>query len=113
MSINNLPSPVIQMGHVEKIVEVQQNHPHMQQLAAQEEVAAALLRDKGRIDETQNSKAGKKVREKDEDEERRRRREERERQAAKALAGGDDAEDEEGSRKAESPWAGHIVNVKI
>lgn len=114
MSINNtLPSTIIQMGHVEKIVEVQQNQPHMQQLAAQDEAAAQLLREKGRIEGTEKSQSGKKIREKNEEDERKRKREEQQRRAA-----GNAQEDETGlltdeERKTENPWAGNILNVKI
>jgi hypothetical protein len=102
-----LSLPVVQMGHVEKLVEMSQNQPHAQQLAAQQTIVRELKDQDGRIAETQKAE-NRKVREQDEEESggstpprdlsRERRR--------------GDAQAEQETDPA-APWAGHLVDVKV
>lgn len=107
-----LPLPVVQMGHVEKIVETAQNQPHVQQLVAQELAAAELQRANSQVQKTEVTEAGRKV-------------DDRKKERRKGQQGGDggrsqardasgaETDGEEPDRQGMSPWAGHIVNVKI
>ncbi|MDR3176576.1 MAG: hypothetical protein LBU06_08605 [Desulfovibrio sp.] len=63
--INTLPAPVIQMGHVEKIVELQQNQPYVQQLVARETAVQSLKTEREKVAATPQSVASSRVRERD------------------------------------------------
>lgn len=109
--LNTLPAPIVQMGLVEKIVEMAQNQPLVQQQAAQE-AARQMLKEQGqRIAGVETTKRGKKVSEREADE--------NDRPGAEQDAApptpdnnADEAPADSGPSKA-NPWAGHIVNVKI
>lgn len=106
MSVTNtLPAPVIQMGLVEKFVEVNQNQPYVQQLVAQEMAKEALKEQSGRVRETEKPAEGKKVDDRQGGGNRQDARQMKDRQPG----GGDDAEDAPPAK----PWAGHILNLKI
>ncbi|MDR1490074.1 MAG: hypothetical protein LBS65_06265 [Desulfovibrio sp.] len=63
--INTLPAPVIQMGHVEKIVEMQQNQPYVQQLVARETAVQSLKSEREKVAASPKSTASSRVRERD------------------------------------------------
>ena len=113
--LNTLPAPVIQMGLVEKLVDVQQNQPHVQQLVAQESAKQALLEAKSRVAGVDNSENGKKVREKSEDQDTRGRSRSRKRKvtASFSIPDLDEADESEAEAPRTKPWSGHILNIKI
>ena len=47
--LNMMPVPIVQMGLVEKLVEVEQNQPHVQQLVAQESAKQAMKAEAERV----------------------------------------------------------------
>ena len=113
MSVNMLPVPVIQMGLVEKLVEVAQNQPHVQQLVAQESARLAMKAEAERVPVVDVAEQNKKIRDRDP------RRERKERRQASApfpegqadMQGSEDGADAGFSRA--GPWAGQIVNMKV
>lgn len=110
--LNTLPAPVIQMGLVEKIVEVEQNQPHVQQLVAQE-TARQELREQGeRVSLLQTTDPGRRVREREGGGQGRPGAHGERRAAEQAEDAADEGQTDEGAYKA-NPWAGHIVDVKI
>lgn len=109
--LNTLPAPVVQMGLVEKLVDVEQNQAQVQQQVAQQSAGAALKAQSERIAEVNTAERGKRVR----DREAGGGGQEQQRQAGQRRPGEADGEDDSaqaGPHKA-NPWAGHIVNVKI
>lgn len=100
-----LPAPVVQMGLVEKLVEVEQNQPHVQQLVAQELARQTLEEQSKRVHQSDESGKGRKVDEKNRDQ-RRREKEQEQRQAAQE-------QNEEEQERSAKPWAGHLLNIKI
>lgn len=106
MSVTStMPAPVVQMGLVEKIVEMEQNQPHVQQLVSQEIARQALAEQSKRVTEPDSSAKGRKVDEKNRDQQRRERQQEQ-RQAAQQH----ESDEEEAQTR---PWSGHLVNIKI
>lgn len=108
--LNTLPAPVVQMGLVEKLVEVEQNQAHVQQLVAQQNAGATLKAQSERVAEVDTAERGKKVRDREAGGGR-----QEQRQMGQRRPGEADGEEEAaqaGPHKA-NPWAGHIVNVKI
>ena len=101
------PSPIVQMGHVEKVVESEHSHPEVQRHVAQEIARKNLEAERTQVEKTQGSeKTGRSKVFKDggkggSDP---RQRQERER---KPLP-----ESPEPSEPA-NPLAGHIINMKI
>ncbi|MDR2799638.1 MAG: hypothetical protein LBB52_00035 [Desulfovibrio sp.] len=63
--INTLPAPVVQMGHVEKIVELQQNQPYVQQLVAKETAVQSLKAEREKVAAAPKSAESSRVRERD------------------------------------------------
>jgi len=109
--LNTLPAPIIQMGHVEKLIEVEQNQSHVQQLVAQETAREALRAQGERVSEVETSERGRRVREREAGGNRRQ--PGGEGQAKREASGeGEEASPDSGSGKP-NPWAGHIVNMKI
>lgn len=107
--LNTMPAPVIQMGHVEKIVEAVQNQPYVQQLVAQEEAKKTLKAESEQIAVAEKTALSRKVRDRGD--------EEGSRQQHAGPGGesrGDkpDSPDEEGRNK-NNPWAGHIVSITV
>ncbi|MDR1360130.1 MAG: hypothetical protein LBJ82_04030 [Deltaproteobacteria bacterium] len=102
-----LSLPVVQMGHVEKLVEMSQNQPQAQQLAAQQTIVRELKNQDQRIAETQKTES-QRVREREEQE-----------------SGGDSAQRDcsqeqrreetpaEQEAEGKAPWAGHLVDVRV
>ena len=111
--MNMLPVPVIQMGLVEKLVEVVQNQPHVQQLVAQESAKQAMKAESERVPLVDASDRGKKIRDREAGQKR------RERQRAPEQTSCEQSGDEYGQESAEggspkaNPWAGQIVNMKV
>ena len=113
--LNMMPVPIVQMGLVEKLVEVEQNQPHVQQLVAQESAKQALKAEAERVPQVDSSEQGKKVRSRDSSQEKK-----EQRQASGRFSGGKDGaqtDQEDGASGSETgtanPWAGKIVNMKI
>lgn len=113
--LNMLPVPVIQMGLVEKLVEVEQNQPHVQQLVAQESARQALKAESERVPVVDVTEQGKKIRDRDPEREKK----ERSQARTRLFADRADAEDHEDEAAAEAgsskgdPWSGQIVNMKV
>lgn len=105
--LNTLPAPIIQMGLVEKLVEVQQNQPHVQQQVAQVTARQELKEEQSRVSGLDKSEDSKKVRDREAGQGGEQRRQEK-RQASQED--GPEAEKEQGKTK---PWSGHIVNIKV
>lgn len=61
--INTLPAPVVQMGYVEKIVEMQQNQPYVQQLVAGESAAQSIRKEKEQVAVMRQGEGSGRVRE--------------------------------------------------
>ena len=97
--------PVVQMGHVEKLVEMSQNQPHVQQLATQQNIVQELKKQDIRVAETQKAK-NRRVRERSEEE-----------------SGGARRDFSQGQRREEAPvekepdraaaWTWCLVDVKV
>lgn len=106
---NTLNLPVVQMGHVEKLVEVAQNQPHVQQLVAQQTIAKELRKKDSQVPATEKSEENRRVRDRDDDD--------RPDKQGKKKQGGSPNEDgscpDDEASASESPWVGNIVNVKI
>ncbi len=108
-----LPVPVIQMGLVEKLVEVAQNQPHVQQLVAQELARQAAKAQTEQVPQVDASERGKKIRDRESGQKK------REQRHASGQSSGDHNTDELGQESAEdgphtdNPWAGQIVNMKV
>lgn len=115
--LNTLPAPVLQMGLVEKIVEVQQNQPHVQQQVAQESAKQALNEAKSRIAGLDQSELGKKVREKSEEQsgggQKRSRSRSREGEPPAPESPQELSPETEPEAPRTKPWSGYIVNLKI
>ena len=113
--LNMLPVPVIQMGLVEKLVEVEQNQPHVQQLVAQESARQAMKAEAERVPVVDVAEQGKKIRDREPGREKRERRQ----ASGRASSGQTDAQSDEEIADAEvglskgSPWSGQIVNMKV
>ncbi len=101
---------MVQMGHVEKIVEQAQNQPHVQQLVAQEVTKAELQQANSQVQQVDGPEAGRKV--DDRKKERRKGQGGGGRRPGREGPGGN-PDEEEAERQGVSPWSGHIVNVKI
>lgn len=115
--LNTLPAPVIQMGLVEKIVEVQQNQPYVQQQVAQESARQALDAAKSRVAGLDQSELGKKVREKSEEQGGGGQRHSRSHSRKDETPAPEDTQGFAAEAEAEpprtKPWSGYIVNLKI
>ena len=109
--LSTLPAPVIQMGHVEKIVEVAQNQPQVQQQVAQEAAVQTLREQQRRVAGVVTAKEGKRVREREAGG-RGRQEAEADRHPPSGQGRAGDAESGDGPHR-ENPWAGRIVNLKI
>lgn len=111
MSDLGMPAPVIQMGLVEKLAEVQQNQSHVQQLVAQEMALQSLKADRERVLQTNGSEHGTKVRKRNEEQAK----EQQQQASSDSSSKKQEEEDasEEGGAQASSPWVGQIVNMKV
>ena len=102
------------MGLVEKLVEVEQNQPHVQQLVAQESARQAAKAEAERVPVVDVAEQGKKIRDREPGREKR-----EQRQASGRSPGGraDAAQDSEAEAEAGlskgGPWSGQIVNMKV
>jgi hypothetical protein len=109
MSVTStMPAPVVQMALVEKIVEVEQNQFHVQQLVSQETARQSLEAQSRRIHESDKSSQGRKIRDQERDRGR-----QNSGQGSRQRADNADGEDGADNAPASNPWAGHIVDVKI
>ena len=113
--LNMLPVPIVQMGLVEKLVEVEQNQPHVQQLVAQESAKQAMKAEAERVPQVDSSEHGKKIRNRDSGREKK-----EQRQAPGRFSDGKgetQTAPEDGASEIETatanPWAGKIVNMKV
>ena len=113
--LNMMPVPIVQMGLVEKLVEVEQNQPHVQQLVAQESAKQAMKAEAERVPQVDSSEHGKKIRNRDSGQEKKERR-----QASNRSSDGKHearADQEDGASEIETapayPWDGKIVNMKV
>jgi hypothetical protein len=108
--INTLPAPVVQMGHVEKIVEMQQNLPYAQQAAAGEAAVHTLERARGKIEAGGKTESSVKVRERDGG----RGGGSGGRQPAPERKADDGEADEDGGgAKSGRPWSGRLLDITI
>ena len=112
--LNTLPAPVVQMGLVEKIVEMEQNHPQVQQLVSQETAAQELKKQSTQVPKIENSEPGKKIRDREAGQQGKK----QHASGKKGHAAEEDPSAEENAAPETmpheaNPWAGHIVNVKI
>ena len=107
MTVDNTHAlPVVQMGHVEKLVEVAQNQPHVQQLVAQQTIALELKKQDSQVAKTEKSEKGRRVGNSDE----------KDRQGQNARSHSQDGSQQEETppeEEAASPWVGNNINVKI
>jgi hypothetical protein len=113
-----LPAPVIQMGHVEKIVEVAQNQPQVQQQVAQEAALQTARERQQRIAGIETTKQGRRVREREAGEKKRQkagpdRRKAPPGQAPPGQAPEDEAAAPAGEARTTNLWAGRILDLKI
>ncbi|MDR2161149.1 MAG: hypothetical protein LBO77_03290 [Desulfovibrio sp.] len=103
---NAITLPVVQMGHVEKLVEFAQNQPHVQQLASQQTIVQDLKKQDDQVPRADKA-AYRRVRAKEEEE-----------------SGGDprrplsqDKEQREAPEEDKAPpavpWSGHLLDVKV
>ena len=113
--LNMMPVPIVQMGLVEKLVEVEQNQPHVQQLVAQESAKQTMKAEAERVPQVDSSEHGKKIRSRDSGQERKERRQTSDRSSGKKDEA--QADQEDGASGIETattnPWAGKIVNMKV
>jgi hypothetical protein len=107
-----LPVPVIQMGLVEKLVEVEQNQPHVQQLVAQESARLAIKAQAERVPVVDSSGQGKKVHNRDPEREKKEQRRSLNRSSHEAVSEEPSAQDDD-ELAASNPWTGQIVNMKV
>lgn len=109
--LTTLPAPIIQMGHVEKIVEMAQNQPHVHQLINQEEAKKSLQTQSEQVAVTDKTAHGRKVMSKNEEEGHR-----RQQQAATDERRPDNDHEQECDKevaKSDNPWAGNIVRITV
>ncbi len=100
---------VAPMGHVERVVQIEQNHPVMQQQAAQEAARELLRREHDQVSKN-DPKTGAKGVERD-----------RERDGgtpdfsgnAKKDRPEEQAEEESSSPSSGNVWSGNILNIKV
>lgn len=113
--LNMLPVPVVQMGLVEKLVEAEQNQPHVQQLVGQEIARQALKAEAERVPVVDSTEHGQKIRKR----EGRHERKGRQHASSRSSGGPGDPEEADGTAADEAasptsnPWAGQIVNMKV
>ncbi|MDR1685985.1 MAG: hypothetical protein LBR82_06040 [Desulfovibrio sp.] len=105
--INSLPAPVVQMGHVEKIVEMQQNMPYVQQAAMGEEAVRALERAREKIEAGAETESSVKVRKRDGG------RGGGKRPAPEKNEDGRDAGEDGDGAKSGRPWSGRLLDITI
>ncbi len=111
--LNTLPAPVIQMGLVEKIVEVQQNQPHVQQLVAQETARHAWKDEQSRVGKTEKQEEGRKVREREAGQNKK---ESRSSGREPRLAREQESENRlepDAENSGVKPWTGHLLNITV
>ena len=107
---NSLPLPVVQMGHVEKLAEVAQNHPVVQQQVAQETAKQELLKANSQVAETTKTEKSRFQRARERDARRGQGRPMGKKQRA---ADNESGEEPESSPHDANPWAGNILNMKV
>lgn len=106
MSVDGIPLlPIIQMGHVEKVVEDLQNSPQMQQHAAQDAAQKTLDTDKNLVQQTDPSVDAKNV---NPDDQKRQQQHQEKKRNAQA-----EEPEENASGKSTGSWSGIIVNTKV
>ena len=118
MSITSLQQiPLVQMGHVEKIVEVAQNQPLVQQQVSQETAKAELKDQSGQVPKIEKSQESQKLRVERDGKRGQHGAGQQEQARDKKKQdppGAIPAEQSQAERSAgDSPWAGHIVNIKV
>ncbi|MDR2604977.1 MAG: hypothetical protein LBC55_06475 [Desulfovibrio sp.] len=109
--INTLPAPVVQMGHVEKIVEMQQNLPYAQQAATAEEAARSLERAREKIEAGAETESSVKVRKREGG--RGGGRGGGSRPAPEKEADGGEAGEDGVGAKSGRPWSGRLLDITI
>jgi hypothetical protein len=109
--INSLPAPVVQMGHVEKIVEMQQNLPYAQQAAMGDVAVRALDRAREKIEAGAETESSTKVRERDGG--RGGRNGGGSRPAPEREADGGAAGEDGDGAKSGRPWSGRLLDITI
>ncbi len=105
-----LPTPIIQMGFVEKIVEVAQNQPQVQLQVAQEEAKKNLKIASEQVAMAEEAGPGHKIRDKGEEEGRK---QEQTRDGKRQARDDSAAGEEEAGATTGSPWSGNIVDITI
>jgi hypothetical protein len=113
--LNMLPVPVIQMGLVEKLVEVEQNQAHVQQLVSQESAKLAMKAQAEQVPVVDVAEQNKKIRDRNSEREKKERRKAAGRSfRGRSAAQNDEDDDAAANEQAKAnPWAGQIVNLKV
>lgn len=120
MSITPLQQiPLAQMGHVEKIAEVTQNQPQVQQQVSQETAKAELKEQSGQVPKIDKGQEAEKLRAERDGKRRQQPQTGQERRAKNqkddesAGASPPEQSQEDTPPRGDNPWAGHIVNIKV
>lgn len=114
--LNMLPVPVIQMGLVEKLVDVEQNQAHVQQLVAQESARLAMKAQAERVPVVDVAEQNKKIRDRNPERGKKERRHASGRSSRSliaAQASGEDGDTTADGQSKANPWAGQIVNLTV
>lgn len=109
---DSLPLPLVQMGHVEKLAEVAQNQPQVQQQVLQETAFQALREQNSQVPVTDETEQAQMKSLQERHPEKRRRNDKR---LSRTRTQPDDDKDpaSESAPHEDNPWAGNIVNVTI
>jgi hypothetical protein len=110
--LSTLPAPVVQMGLVEKIVEVAQNQPQVQQQVAREAAVQTLREQQQRVAGAEEAKQGRRVREREAGGKKRQEAGAGRENTPSGQTPPEGAACGDGARKS-NPWAGNIVNLKV
>lgn len=115
MSITPLQQiPVVQMGHVEKIVEAVQNQPEVQQAVAQETAKSRLKAQEDQVPRVEKDREAEKLRTNEDGRNKQNPgREPVKKDQRKAGANQPAPATEETPARGDNPFAGHIVNLKV
>ncbi|MDR2489222.1 MAG: hypothetical protein LBD42_07010 [Desulfovibrio sp.] len=108
-----LPVPVIQMGLVEKLAEVEQNQPYVQQLVAQENARQALQAEAERVPVTNASEQGKKIRDRNSGRKKQKRQRSSKQSSDERCAAQSEWDGADTDLAANNPWTGQIVDMKV
>ena len=109
--LNTLPAPIVQMGLVEKVVEVQQNQATVQQLVAQTTTRQELKEAHSRVPRTDGAENGKKVQDRESGQNRKGGNGAKHRKEEPQPNDGENTPESQSART--KPWSGQLVNLKV